>query len=157
MPNYRFVKFAVVAIGLVLLALLASTVGTLAEAASFIDANTNHRHRNSQSGYKSNHIIHSHHRRKNSSKKNRMVCKPSSESFWIRNECHEGFLAIISDRRVVTVNTAINEHDSTGKISHYSKSQIFVQKCQKFNFDKPQHLSLHSRLLHTVAGNGHIW
>ena len=71
-----------------------------------------------------------------------MVCKPSSESFWIRNECHEGFLAIISDRRVVTVNTAINEHDSTGKISHYSKSQIFVQKFNLTSFSPKTFLTI---------------
>ena len=109
--HYRFVKFAVVAIGLVLLALVASTVG----ASNFIDDHQSYLSK----GKSTNHILsHHHHRRKGSKNNNRMACKPkaNSQSFWIRNECHEGFLAIISDRRVVTVNTAINEHDATGKI-----------------------------------------
>ena len=119
MFNFRFVKFAGVAIGVVLLALLAS-VGSLTEASFVHEGQISLHQHNSHSDDKSNYIhnhhknSHYHHRKR---KQKKMVCRPTSskDSFWIRNDCHEGFLAIISDRRVVTVNTAINEQDPLGK------------------------------------------
>lgn len=44
-----------------------------------------------------------------------MDCQMSPEPVWIRNDCNEGFLAVINDRRVVTLNTNIDKNDNLGK------------------------------------------
>lgn len=41
----------------------------------------------------------------------KMDCRAQSDPVWIRNDCHEGFLSVISDRRVVALNSKINQHD----------------------------------------------
>ena len=45
----------------------------------------------------------------------KMDCKKDKHSVWYRNDCHDGFLAVISDRRVVTVNRGLDQHDDLGK------------------------------------------
>ncbi len=44
-----------------------------------------------------------------------MDCQIQSEPIWIRNKCHDGYLAVISDRRVVTLNSGVDQHDNLGK------------------------------------------
>ena len=46
----------------------------------------------------------------------KMDCTVNPDPIWIRNDCTDGFLAIISDRRVVTLNSRVDQHDNLGKI-----------------------------------------
>lgn len=42
----------------------------------------------------------------------KMDCTVNPDPIWIRNDCTDGFLAIISDRRVVTLNSRVDQHDN---------------------------------------------
>jgi hypothetical protein len=46
---------------------------------------------------------------------NKMVCNPEPKSVWLRNDCLDGFVGVISDRRVVSLhNQGIDQHDTLG-------------------------------------------
>ena len=91
-----------------------------------ISTRKNQHQRNHQNSKYSNH-----NRNRNRSNRNRkskqhntnqlrsqtkMDCTVNPDPIWIRNDCTDGFLAIISDRRVVTLNSRVDQHDNLGKI-----------------------------------------
>ena len=67
---------------------------------------------------------HNHHQKQYSSrrfkspKKNKMECEPELKSIWLMNQCHHGYVAVLPDRRVVSLDTN-NPHNSLGKEIFY--------------------------------------
>ena len=53
-------------------------------------------------------------RRFKSPKKNKMECEPELKSIWLMNQCHHGYVAVLPDRRVVSLDTN-NPHNNLGK------------------------------------------
>ena len=46
--------------------------------------------------------------------KNKLDCQPTSQPIWLMNQCHQGFVAVLPDRRVVTLDK-YDPHDTLGK------------------------------------------
>ena len=47
--------------------------------------------------------------------KNKLDCQPTSQPIWLMNQCHQGFVAVLPDRRVVTLDK-YDPHDTLGKL-----------------------------------------
>ena len=86
----------------------------------------NQHQRNHQNSKYSNHNRNRNRSNRNRNRKNKqhntnqlrsqtkMDCTVNPDPIWIRNDCTDGFLAIISDRRVVTLNSRVDQHDNLG-------------------------------------------
>jgi len=84
----------------------------------------NQHQRNHQNSKYSNHNRNRNRSNRNRNRKNKqhntnqlrsqtkMDCTVNPDPIWIRNDCTDGFLAIISDRRVVTLNSRVDQHDN---------------------------------------------
>ena len=61
----------------------------------------------------------------------KLECHPSQESIWLMNQCHHGYVAVLPDRRVVSLD-ANEPNNKLGKkrkkyISFYSEF-VFLQE-----------------------------
>ena len=54
----------------------------------------------------------------------KLECHPSPESIWLMNQCHHGYVAVLPDRRVVSLD-ANEPHNKLGKEKKYEITIIF--------------------------------
>ena len=75
----------------------------------------------------------------------KLECHPSQESIWLMNQCHHGYVAVLPDRRVVSLD-ANEPHNKLGKKKKIFTVNLFFYKknrekksiakpCASFNGD----------------------
>ena len=55
----------------------------------------------------------------------KMVCMSETKQVWLRNDCLDGFVSVLSDRRVAAIHEGVNEHDSLGETNFFCERKLF--------------------------------